>query len=437
MRLGLSVFLLWTTAAARAQSVPDLKAILDRLDRLERENQELRQEVRELRTLVAVPPAPVPELPERVEVLESRVEEHAQTKVETSQKFPLHVTGMALFNMFHNGPRSNGLDVPLTAAVDPSNRVAGATFRQSILGLEFHGPKTVLGGTVKGSLIMDFFNGTSEPVYNPLRIRIADITLDWKSRSIAVGYEKAIFNPREPTSLMMVGITPLSGAGNLWRWQPQVRFEQRARLSESTSLTATVGILQTSEEYGGNYPNLEIERRRPGIEGRFELSRRLDETRRIEIAPGFHASTSHIAEVSIPSRLFSLDWFMNPWRRLEFSGAFYYGENVAHLGGLRQGYLYVAYGRVTPVHATGGWGQLTFNATSRLAFHLMSGQQDDRNSDLLGSGIAKNLAAGGNAMYHLAPNVILSFEALRTRTTWIASGNKINDRYDLALAYLF
>ena len=41
-----------------------------------------------------------------------------------------------------------------------------------------------------------------------------------------VGLEKPIFNPREPSSLAQVGISPLTGTGNLWLWLPQVRVEQ-------------------------------------------------------------------------------------------------------------------------------------------------------------------------------------------------------------------
>jgi hypothetical protein len=99
---------------------------------------------------------------------------------------------------------------------------------------------------------------------------------------------------------------------------------------------------------------------------------------------------------------------------------------------------------VAAVHSRGGWTQLKWIATERLSFHLLAGQHDDRNSDVRagffdsnGGGIGKNQAYGANLFYKLAPNVIASFEALQTRTTYLSLGNRLNNHYDLAFAYLF
>jgi hypothetical protein len=56
----------------------------------------------------------------------------------------------------------------------------------------------------------------------------------------------------------------------------------------------------------------------------------------------------------------------------------------------------------------------------------------------LGTGsIGKNLLFGGNAYFRLAPNVLMGIEASQVRTTYIGQGVRINNHYDLALAYLF
>jgi hypothetical protein len=89
------------------------------------------------------------------------------------------------------------------------------------------------------------------------------------------------------------------------------------------------------------------------------------------------------------------------------------------------------------VHATGGWGQLALHPTSRLTFNLFTGQQDDRNRDLLPGFIAKNLAWGANAMYRLGPNVMAALEASQIRTNYLGTGVRLVNHYDLALAYLF
>jgi hypothetical protein len=80
---------------------------------------------------------------------------------------------------------------------------------------------------------------------------------------------------------------------------------------------------------------------------------------------------------------------------------------------------------------------VTIHAAPRLDFHLFTGQQDDRNSDLADGRIGKNLMYGGNLYYHLAPNVILGLEASQLRTMYLGQGFRINNHYDLALGYLF
>jgi hypothetical protein len=75
-------------------------------------------------------------------------------------------------------------------------------------------------------------------------------------------------------------------------------------------------------------------------------------------------------------------------------------------------------------------------ATPRLSFNLYGGEQDDRNRDLA-YGIGKNLSYAGNLMYRLAPNVMVSLEGAQVRTDIIGTGTRINNHYDLAVAYLF
>jgi hypothetical protein len=72
-----------------------------------------------------------------------------------------------------------------------------------------------------------------------------------------------------------------------------------------------------------------------------------------------------------------------------------------------------------------------------LTFNVFSGMQDDRDSDLVQGNIGRNLQAAANAMFRLAPNVVLSFEALQIRTTPVGGATRHNNRYDLAIAYLF
>lgn len=446
VRCGLCLLVIALPGAVAAQDSPSMQLILDRLSRLEHQNEELMEEIRALRGELAelrgeplTKEAAGPTLDERLSVVETRVEEQAQTKVEVSQRFPIRLTGMALVNAFSNSRHNGGRDNPTTASLDPEPRTSGGTIRQSVIGLDYRGPTVAWGGKVIGSLFMDFYSGPGDSLNQYFRIRTGSIRVDWKNRSVTVGQEKPLISPREPNSLAQVGVSPLTNAGNLWLWQPQVRFEQRLAPSDTSLLRAQVAVYQTREraayvpdEYGDS-----VEAARPALQGRFEFSHTSPSGFRIEAAPGFHVAASHVAGASVPSRLVTLDWFLKPAPRIEFTGMLFAGRNVAGLGALRQGFRIRELGRVDPVGSVGGWSQLTFLPTRRITLNLFGGQQDDRNSDLPYGGFDKNQAYGANLMFRIAPNTILSFENLRTWTTYVRQGSRHNNHYDLAIAYLF
>jgi hypothetical protein len=451
-RWSLILILLPTVLAARQKS--DLQQILERLERLEQENHNLAAEVRLLREELAVSrgaasspspsatssPAAAP-LEERLAVQEQRIEEQSQTKVEASQRLPVTLTGMVLFNAWLNGRASGGQEYPTSASArsgDPS--VGGATLRQSIIGLKFQGPTVWGGGQVNGSLYLDLFAGSASSLNHLVRLRVATVEIDWKNRSLILGQDKPIVAPREPNSLAQVGVSPLTAAGNLWLWEPQVRFEERVSLGRQAGLRLQAGVYQTSEpsyvSRGGDSAAI-VPGPRPALEGRFEFWRQFGEGARIEIAPGFHTSTSHVAGVSVPSHLFTLDWLIQPISKVQFTGTFFHGQNAAGIGGLHQGFTVFDDNHVKAIRATGGWAQLSYLATKRLSFNLQGGQENDRGVDLLKGDIHRNLMYAANAIYRLGPNVLLGLEASQVRTSYILGPSRLNNHYDLALGYLF
>ena len=148
----LALYLAPVTLCAQTQTTPDLAKILERLDRLEQENRALTEQVRALQAQLGTPVPPQSTVEERLDIQQQRTEEQAQTKVESSQKFPIRFTGMALFNAFMNSKQSGGVDYPVVAApTGPGHD--GATVRQTILGLEFAGPNDNLEITALATLI--------------------------------------------------------------------------------------------------------------------------------------------------------------------------------------------------------------------------------------------------------------------------------------------
>ena len=443
-----STFVLAFSAAG--QTAPDMAKVLERLDKLEQENRELQTEIRLLRSelhgtpLAAAPAASEPEpaeapVTERLAVLESKTADLAQTRVESTQRMPISVTGMVLFNAYRNGRLGGPLQHPITAGLTPGASTSGATFRQTVLGLKFQGPQLPGGGKASGNVYLDFFSGNTNPNNNIFRIRLATLDLAWKNTTVTVGQDKPINAPREPTSLAQVGFGPLTGSGNLWNWNPQARIEQRFLLGKDTGIRAQAGVFETSEVYPANNPlvfSASLERFRPAWQGRLEFFHG-PETRRFEIAPGFSLSDSHVAGRTASSRIFSVDWLIRPVQLVEFSGAFFRGTNAAGLGSLRQGFTVSPTGGVTPVHVTAGWSQIKIYASNKLSLHFYGGQEYDKARDLATGSVTRNIQYAGNAVYKLAPNVLAAFEASQTRTTYLPFGLRLVNHYDLALGYLF
>jgi hypothetical protein len=447
---------LWP-ALASAQQTPEINQILERLDKLEQQNHALAEQVQQLQAQLAAshPAAPAqaasvdatasptvsPTVDERLAIQESRVEEQAQTKVEASQKFPISLTGMVLFNTYLNSRFGGGSEYPTAAAVTASPEAAGATMQQTVIGLAYHGPQTFLGGTVNGTLYMDFFTGGAAPPYfSTIRLRTASINLAWKTRSVMVGIDKPIFNPREPSSLAQVGLSPLTGAGNLWLWLRQARVEQDLAFTGSTGVRAVTGVVETRETSPYDTPStpIAVAPARPGIEGRYEFYHKFDDDRRIEIATGFHDSTTHAGGFSIPSQALSFDWLLKPDKRVDLTGVFFTGQNVSNLGtgAINQGYA-VYYRRALAVTGRGGWTQFTVHTTRRLDLHLFSGLQYYESTALDAGDALRNLQYGANLLYHIAPNVVLGPEISQFRTLYLVNGVRLTNHYDLALGYLF
>jgi hypothetical protein len=448
--LGLCLLAIALPRPAAPQNSPDMQKIIERLDKLEEENHQLIEEIRDLRVELKAArspdpnqtPAPPP-VDERLAVQESRTADLDQSKVAASQRFPISLTGMLLFNAFENGRSSGGAEYPETAGATPSPATDGASVRQTILGLKFNGPDLPGGGKASGSLYMDFFGGTSAPDNNLLRIRTATLDLTWKNTTFSVGQDKPIVSPRDPSSFAQVGVSPLTGAGNLWDWNPQARVERRFSFGEESGLKAQAGVYETTETYSATLPAYysgTLERSRPAYQGRFEFfhgdNHGGDDHRRFEIAPGFSLGATHVAGQSVPSRIASLDWLFRPAPLLEFSGEAFNGQDVAGLGAL-PGFSILPDYSVIPVHSHGEWGQLALFPAPRLSLHIYAGEQYNRASDIAPSGIQRNFLYAGNIMYKLAPNVVAALEASQTRTQYLGSLFRLNDHYDLALAYLF
>src|SRR5262249_40616299 len=83
-------------------------------------------------------------LEETTQLLNSKVSDQYQTKIESASKYRVRLSGIVLLNLFDNRGTSDSTDVPTWATpsgpLDPKGTF-GASLRQSQLGLEIFGPR--------------------------------------------------------------------------------------------------------------------------------------------------------------------------------------------------------------------------------------------------------------------------------------------------------
>src|SRR6266436_1985902 len=185
------------------------------------------------------------------DLLNARVEEQRQTKVESGSKFRLKLSGIALFNVFDTSGQVDNLDVPAIAVPRFAGFPAGgsgASVRQSIIGLTGIGPE-LFGARTSADLQLGFYGGlpsgytaTSSGISS---LRFARVRFDWENTSAVAGLDTPFISPNLPTTYMSVAVPGFASAGNLWTWTPGVRLEQRFGGALS-ALKVEAGILDPS-----------------------------------------------------------------------------------------------------------------------------------------------------------------------------------------------
>lgn len=433
------------SAAALYGQQASLEQILQHLNQLQQENQRLNREIDSLRQQVLQLNASKPAAPleEKLDVVSQRVEDLANSKVEAAEKFPLRLSGLVLMNSYFYAGHTGGAELPMVSVPGAAFHSAGGTFRNTQVAFLYSAPKGVLGAQFSGRLQLDFFGGSLNIQNHLARIRTANVSLDWASRSLTFAVDKPILSPRDPDSLSQLGVPPFANSGNLWLWQPQVRYEERVNFTDSSGLRARIGVYQTNDLLAAVPTGVRLSPSRPALQGRFEFFHQTHSGRRFELAPGFHLSRSEVADVGkaltgVSSYAASIDWLVPIAPRLDWTGFAFTGQNLTGLGiaGVHQSFHFVS-GNVIPVRNRGGWTQLTLHAAANVDFNFIGGLEDDFNRDVPANGIARNFSYAANLRLHLAPNVVLGPEILQIRTTYRHSGIQLMNRYDLALGYFF
>ncbi len=437
--------------------------LLQRLEQNTTELQRLRQAVMSLneksvtteknQNLTPDLSASLEALTEKVDVHEAEIKEHAQTKVESDSKTRVKIFGTILANTFLNTRDSSLNDVPLSApnAASPirKNNV-GTSLRQSRFGVLLNGPrlgKSLGEARVSAEAEFDFWGGTNSDVLGSFRILTAFARLDWERTSLIVGQREPMISPRNPTSLAAVWFAPLTGAGNLWQWRPQLQVEHRVKPNDHSELQIQGGLLMPfGETLQGNVIEGGL-----GYESRLGFHRALASDKKLELGfGGYVQKRPFLLGRSVNSYAVTGDWAIPLGAKFDLTGEAYFGNanNLGEAAGSRNERQYAFTGllsdpatKLRGVRAVGGWSQITYHARHDLDFNFAYGQDDPRNSDVLfGSPTAttrfKNQATFGNFIWQLRHNFLVSLEYRKLWTDY-SNGRQSAGHFNLAFGYTF
>jgi hypothetical protein len=453
----------------------DIKSLREEIQVMQRQIEELKAVVRNLveaRAAVAEAgelsaardsvvevkePAPAAERPERQEKREIGVDlGHAR----------LTPYGSIYFNAFSNSGGTNNADVPLFAT--PSGRGGtGASLRQTRLGFRLD-RFSIAGANAAAVLEADFFGGFPSvgigENFGIVRLRLANVKLNWERTSLTVGQDWSLFAPSNPTSLAAAAIPQMAAAGNNWARLPQVKIEQT--LGSGVTAQFAVAAQQTGDSATNVpfflQPNSGSAARVPFFQGRigYSATNVLGSGRQGFIALSGHYGRSRVFVGAATDRYevdsvgLAADWNVPIHKRFWLNGEAFFGRNLQGFqGGIFQGYnTDFAYRQgdtlipagVRAIGTRGGWIQVGFTPDvfrDRLSLYGSFGIDDPRNGDLVTSVPrdlrSRNLAFAFDTIYRVSSQFSLGAEYRRFQTTWTNSGRQNGNHVNLAAVYSF
>lgn len=405
----------------------------------------------------------VSSLEETTSLLNDKINEQSQTRVESASKYHVRLSGLVLMNLFDNHGATDNSDIPSFATLPTASEGTsnfGGTVRQSEIGLEVFGPE-IAGAKVSGNLTADFaggfpntWNGVDSGIF---RMQVANVRMDWKNTSIVAGQDGLFISPGSPTSFASLAIPAFNYAGNLWAWTPQVRIEHSIHLSDDQEFKVQAGIL---DNLTGEFPASSFERSpqagessgQPAYAGRAEWKKDIFGLPMTLGTAAYYSRQDWQFGRIINGWAGLTDWDIPLARLLSLSGEFYSGNAVAGInGGIGRSVLFdgnptLNTTTISGLRSRGGWSQLKLKANSRLEFNGAFGLDNPDASEArqftggtiyVGPTMVKNVSEMGNFIYRPRSNVILSTEYKHLATADVLGDHYAANQLNMIMGILF
>ena len=401
----------------------------------------------------------VRQLKENTQILQAEVEQHDQTKVESSSKYPVKISGMLLSSTNLTSGGVDNVDLPVVA-LKPDDDIANGglttTWRQSILGLDARGPR-LWGSRSAADIRADFFGGQPTGGYGTnggaFRLRTAHVHLDWPNSTIVASLDTPLISPLEPTSYLSVGEPAMAWSGNLWSWSPQLAFKHSIAASDHGSVSFEAGLIDpaaTASSYSPELrqPNPSEAGKQPGYEARLSYTFGTGGHPLTIGAGGYYGRQKYPYGSHIDAWAGSADWKLPLGARYEFSGELYRGRALGGLGG---GAFkdYVSYGEynIRGLNDEGGWAQFKVRLSPTFEANAAIGQDSAFAGQVRASvmpstptpysALVANRTLFGNVIYRPRTYLLLSLEYRRIESWQAAAPAASSQNLGLAIGYLY
>jgi len=404
----------------------------------------------------------VSKLEDDQDLMNDKILEQSQTKVESGSKYRVRLSGIVLLNTEITRGSVDNLDFPQLATAPETPGTSGAfsgSLRQSQIGIEAFGPD-IAGARTSANVKFDFAGGFPElpngVAFGIMRLRTGTIRFDWEHTSIVAGQDSLFFAPLAPTTLTSLAIPALSYTGNLWSWTPQIRVEHRIVLSDKSHLLLQAGILDslTGEvpEYAYRYPSTGEQSGQPAYATRIAWSHQAFGKDLTLGLGGYYGRQNWGYGRNINGWAVTSDFTIPLGGDLGLSGEFYRGQSLGGLGGavgqsvLPTGPINNPSTAIRGLDSMGGWVQLKFKPKSNFEVNLAYGQDNPFASELrafpassyyYGYSISRNLSPFVNFIYRARSDVLFSLEYRRLQTYPLDSNPELANQITISLGYLF
>lgn len=409
--------------------------------------------------------AAVRELEQNTQIVQAEVKQHEQTKVESSSKYLVTISGMLLLTTNFNDGAVDDVDLPsiaLPRTADIAHSSLATSWRQTLLGVNAQGP-SLWGAHTAADLRVDFFGGEPTGVYSTnggvVRLRTAHVSIDWPNSSLTASLDSPLISPETPTSFMTVAQPALAWSGNLWSWSPQLAFDHSIPWNSGRA-GFQLGLIDpaATESYFNQalrQANPTEAGKQPGYESRLYYSTGSGDHAFLIGVGGYYARQSYPNHERVDSWAGTADWKLPLGNHLELSGELYRGRALGGLGGgAFKDYVNYEYSdRYQGLDAEGGWAQWKIRLPGSLEANAAIGQDsafagEVRNgvmppastspsySTLYSSAVA-NRTIMSNIIFRPRTYLLLSLE-YRNLSTWQAATPADHSQsIGLALGYIY